>query len=154
MENQISNFLVFLTGDRLKMIVTSSPMLEKYSRTNLETFISRPHRNFFPKLSQIHPKRSPKYAQTSPNMSQNSRKSDPKMTSASRESNPPPPASRSQDLPTRLFSPQNIAPLRSFYASKIRDVCPHACRGFFRSQNSAPRDSSAAKMATLWKWLA
>ena len=27
-------------------------------------------------------------------------------------------------------------------------MCPHARRGFFRSQNSAPRDSSAAKMAT------
>ena len=62
------------------MIVTSSPMLEKYSRTNLRIQVFRPRRNFFPKPSQIHLKASPEYVQASPNMSQTSRKSDPDMT--------------------------------------------------------------------------
>ena len=70
----------------------------------------------------------------------------PKVTCASWESNPPPPASKSQDHPTGLFSPQNIASLRVFYASKIKDVCSRARRvlpqpelhpqGFFCSQTS------------------
>ena len=34
----------------------------------------------------------------------------------------------SEDHPTRLISPQNINSLRSFYASKIRDVCSRARR--------------------------
>ena len=78
--NQISNLLVFLSWDRLNMIVMSSLMLEKYSRITMRIQVVRPRRNFFPKPSQIHPKTSPEHVQASPNMSQTSRKSEPDMT--------------------------------------------------------------------------
>ena len=67
---------------------------------------------------------------------------------AHRESNRLPPASQSDALPTRVLSPQKIAPLTISYASKIRVVCPRARRGFFRAQN-IDFECSASKIAFL-----
>ena len=107
----------------LKMLFWSAPTQEKYSRSVLKILIFGPRRTFFPKPSQTHPKTSPNHSQTLPKTSQNWRKNDPdptkKVTRGSRESNPPPPASRSQDHPTRLISPQNIASVKISYVSKI-----------------------------------
>ncbi len=52
--------------------------------------------------------------------------------------NPPPPDSKSLDHSTRLFSPQNFASLKIFYAPELESVCERARRGFFRAQNNDP----------------
>ena len=69
-----------LTRSSLKVIVSSSPLLENYSRTILKFWNFQDVRNIFRKSSPIHPKPLPKCPQTYPNLSQISWKSDHDMT--------------------------------------------------------------------------